>query len=68
MVVVNPGAVMGPVIPPRLTASMVMLVRLLLGNALSMQFVLLAYIVVAIKNVFSGNINVTLCIRWSFNQ
>ena len=68
MVVVNPGVVMGPVIPPRLTASMVMLVRLLQGNALSMQFVLLAYIVVAIKNVFSGNINVTLCIRWSFNQ
>ncbi|GMY10535.1 cinnamoyl-CoA reductase 1 [Fagus crenata] len=31
VVVVNPGAVMGPVIPPRLTASMVMLVRLLQG-------------------------------------
>ena len=68
MVVVNPGAVMGPVIPPRLTASMVMLVRLLQGNALSMQFVLLTYIVVAIKNVFSGNVNVTLRIRWNFNQ
>lgn len=32
VVVVNPGTVMGPVIPPRLNASMVMLVRLLQGN------------------------------------
>ncbi|TKY56518.1 Cinnamoyl-CoA reductase 1 [Spatholobus suberectus] len=31
VVVVNPGTVMGPVIPPRLNASMVMLVRLLQG-------------------------------------
>ncbi len=68
MVVVNPGTVMGPVIPPRLNASMLMLVRLLQGNALSMQYALLAYIVVAIKNVFSGNVNVTLRIRWNFNQ
>ena len=52
MVVVNPGTVMGPVIPPRLNASMLMLVRLLQGNALSLQYVLLAYIVVA--NGFSG--------------
>ncbi|KAH1061695.1 hypothetical protein AAZX31_02G215700 [Glycine max] len=33
VVVVNPGTVMGPVIPPRLNASMVMLVRLLQGCA-----------------------------------
>ena len=52
VVVVNPGTVMGPVIPPRLNASMLMLVRLLQGNALSLQYVLLAYIVVA--NGFSG--------------
>jgi nucleoside-diphosphate-sugar epimerase len=32
VVVVNPGTVMGPVIPPRLNASMLMLVRLLEGN------------------------------------
>ena len=32
VVVVNPGTVMGPVIPPRLNASMVMLVRLLQGE------------------------------------
>lgn len=32
VVVVNPGTVMGPVIPPRLNASMVMLVRLLQGK------------------------------------
>ncbi|KAJ1437581.1 hypothetical protein SESBI_03577 [Sesbania bispinosa] len=31
VVVVNPGTVMGPVIPPRLNASMLMLVRLLQG-------------------------------------
>ncbi|KAI4373374.1 hypothetical protein MLD38_011505 [Melastoma candidum] len=31
LVVVNPGTVMGPVIPPRLNASMLMLVRLLQG-------------------------------------
>lgn len=35
MVVVNPGTVMGPVIPPRLNASMLMLLRLFQGNALS---------------------------------
>lgn len=33
VVVVNPGTVMGPVIPPRLNASMLMLVRLLEGCA-----------------------------------
>ncbi|OWM66673.1 cinnamoyl-CoA reductase 1-like [Punica granatum] len=32
VVVVNPGTVMGPVIPPRLNASMLMLVRLLQGG------------------------------------
>lgn len=32
VVVVNPGTVMGPVISPRLNASMLMLVRLLQGN------------------------------------
>lgn len=32
VVVVNPGMVMGPVIPPRLNASMLILVRLLQGN------------------------------------
>ena len=31
VVVVNPGTVMGPVISPRLNASMIMLVRLLQG-------------------------------------
>jgi nucleoside-diphosphate-sugar epimerase len=35
VVVVNPGTVMGPVIPPRFNASMLVLVRLLQGNALS---------------------------------
>lgn len=34
VVVVNPGTVMGPVIPPTLNASMLMLLRLLQGNAL----------------------------------
>lgn len=32
VVVVNPGTVMGPVIPPRINASMLMLVRLLQGS------------------------------------
>lgn len=32
VVVVNPGTVMGPVIPPRINASMLMLVRLIEGN------------------------------------
>lgn len=32
VVVVNPGTVMGPVIPPKLNASMVLLLRLLQGN------------------------------------
>lgn len=41
MVVVNPGTVMGPVIPSRLNASMLMLLRLLQGNALSVEYVLL---------------------------
>lgn len=39
VVVVNPGTVMGPVISPKLNASMVMLVRLLQGN-LSIQRIL----------------------------
>lgn len=34
VVVVNPGTVMGPNIPPRLNASMVMFLRLLQGNVL----------------------------------
>lgn len=34
VVVVNPGTVMGPVIPPRLNASMLMLLRLLQGIVL----------------------------------
>lgn len=46
MVVVNPGTVMGPVIPPRLNASMLMLVRLLQGKDLSMQHVFFGYIAV----------------------
>lgn len=33
VVVVNPGTVMGPVIPPTLNASMLMLLRLLQGTA-----------------------------------
>lgn len=33
VVVVNPGTVMGPVIPPTLNASMLMLLRFLQGNA-----------------------------------
>ena len=32
VVVVNPGTVMGPVISPKLNASMIMLVRLLQGK------------------------------------
>lgn len=35
VVVVNPGTVMGLVIPPRLNASMVMLLRLLQGSLYS---------------------------------
>ena len=35
VVVVNPGTVMGPAIPPRLNASMIMLLRLLQGKAAS---------------------------------
>ena len=32
IVVVNPGTVMGPILPPALNASMLMILRLLQGN------------------------------------
>ena len=35
IVVVNPGTVMGPIIPPTLNASMLMILRLIQGNRLS---------------------------------
>ena len=44
VVVVNPGTVMGPVISPKLNASMVMLLRLLQGNVLSL---------IRVKSIFS---------------
>ena len=34
MVVVNPGTVMGPILPPTLNASMQMILRLIQGNKL----------------------------------